>query len=161
MKNIDVEVYISQMINFFEKNPGDFMDLVGEVQKEEFYQKMKEKSLENVENGEDYILTKQQIIDIVVKLKSPELSETINFVNKVEKHILKTKFGNIINIIAQREIIPELIQDKCNSDEIYKKVKEFIDNEILRKELVIEYTKILQTIIVSDSLEKISNYVIE
>jgi isocitrate dehydrogenase len=96
MKNIDVEVYISQMINFFEKNPGDFMDLVGEVQKEEFYQKMKEKSLENVENGEDYILTKQQIIDIVVKLKSPELSETINFVDKVEKHILKTKFGNII-----------------------------------------------------------------
>jgi lipid-A-disaccharide synthase len=77
------------------------------------------------------------------------------------KPFVKTKFGNIINIIAQREIIPELIQDKCNSDEIYKKVKEFIDNEILRKELVIEYTKILQTIIVSDSLEKISNYVIE
>ena len=77
------------------------------------------------------------------------------------KPFVKTKFGNIINIIAQREIIPELIQDKCNSDEIYKKVKEFIDNEILRKELVIEYTKILQTIIVPDSLEKISNYVIE
>ena len=77
------------------------------------------------------------------------------------KPFVKTKFGNIINIIAQREIIPELIQEKCNSDEIYKKVKEFIDNEILRKELVIEYTKILQKIIVPDSLEKISNYIIE
>jgi len=54
-----------------------------------------------------------------------------------------------------------LIQGKCNSDEIYKKAKEFIDNESLRKELVSEYTKILETIIVSDSLEKISNYVIE
>ena len=58
MKNIDVEVYISQMINFFEKNPGDFMDLVGDVQKEEFYSKLKEKSFENIKNGDDYILTK-------------------------------------------------------------------------------------------------------
>ena len=77
------------------------------------------------------------------------------------KPFVKTKFGNILNIIAQKEIIPELIQDSCNSDEIYKKAKELIDNEILRKELVVEYTKILDTIIVPDSLEKISNYVIE
>ena len=84
MKNIDVEIYISQMITFFENNPGGFMDLVGDVQKEEFYQKMKEKSLENVEKGEDFILTKQQIIDIVVELKAPELSEKLNYVEKVE-----------------------------------------------------------------------------
>ena len=77
------------------------------------------------------------------------------------KPFVKTKFGNILNIIARKEIIPELIQGKCNSDEIYKKAKEFIDNESLRKELVSEYTKILETIIVPDSLEKISNYVIE
>jgi lipid-A-disaccharide synthase len=77
------------------------------------------------------------------------------------KPFVKTKFGNILNIIAQKEIIPELIQEKCNSNEIYNKAKEFIDNEILRKDLVVEYTKILQTIIVPDSLEKISNYVIE
>jgi hypothetical protein len=55
MKNIDIEIYISQMITFFENNPSDFMDLVGTVQKNEFFQKMKEKSLENVENGEDFI----------------------------------------------------------------------------------------------------------
>jgi lipid-A-disaccharide synthase len=77
------------------------------------------------------------------------------------KPFVKTKFGNILNIIAQKEIIPELIQEKCNSNEIYNKAKEFIENEILRKDLVVEYTKILQTIIVPDSLEKISNYVIE
>ena len=47
MKNIDVEVYIRQMITFFENNPGDFMDLVGTAQKDLFYQKMKEKSIEN------------------------------------------------------------------------------------------------------------------
>jgi len=77
------------------------------------------------------------------------------------KHFVKTKFGNILNIIAQKEIIPELIQGKCNAGEIYKKTKEFIDNDLLGKQLVTEYTKVLETIIVPDCLEKISNYVIE
>jgi lipid-A-disaccharide synthase len=77
------------------------------------------------------------------------------------KPFVKTKYGNILNIIAQKEIIPELIQDKCNADEIYKLAKEFIENDLLRKNLVDNYTKILETIIVPDSLEKISNYIIE
>ena len=77
------------------------------------------------------------------------------------KPFVKVKFGNILNIIAQKEIIPELIQEKCNSYEIYKKAREFIDNELLGKELVTEYTIILETLIVPDSLEKISNYLIE
>jgi len=77
------------------------------------------------------------------------------------KPFVKTKFGNILNIIAQKQIIPELIQEKCKSDQIYKKAKEFIDDDLLRKNQVHEYTKILETIIVPDCLDKISNYVIE
>jgi len=77
------------------------------------------------------------------------------------KPFVKTKFGNILNIIAQKQIIPELIQEKCNSDQIYIKAKEFIDDDLLRKNLVREYTKILETIIVPDCLDKISNYIIE
>ena len=54
-----------------------------------------------------------------------------------------------------------MIQEKCNTYEIYKKAREFIDNELLGKELVAEYTKILEKIIVPDSIEKISDYIIE
>jgi lipid-A-disaccharide synthase len=77
------------------------------------------------------------------------------------KPFVKTKFGNILNIIAQKKIIPELIQEKCNPDQIYRKVKEFIDDDLIRKNQVHEYTKILKTIIVPDCLDKISNYIIE
>ena len=77
------------------------------------------------------------------------------------KPFVKTKFGNILNIIAQKEIIPELIQSKCNPDEIYKKAKGFIDDELLRKKLVDDYTKVLESIIVANSLERISNYLTE
>ena len=96
MMNVDIEIYISQLITFFEKNPGDFMDLVGEDQKKEFFQKMKEKSIENYEKGEDFVLTKQQIIDVVVELKSPELNQKLSYTNKVKGFIQKTKFGDII-----------------------------------------------------------------
>ena len=37
MKIIDVEIYISQFIDFFEKNPNDLLVLIGEVKKNEFY----------------------------------------------------------------------------------------------------------------------------
>lgn len=72
------------------------MDLVGEVQKEEFFQKLKEKSIDNDSKGEDFILTKQQIIDVVVELKAPELNKKLSYKNKVESYIMKTKFGDII-----------------------------------------------------------------
>ncbi|MSP06623.1 MAG: lipid-A-disaccharide synthase [Candidatus Fonsibacter sp.] len=77
------------------------------------------------------------------------------------KPFVKTKFGNILNIIAQKEIIPELIQEKCNSNEIYIKAKKLIDNELLRKEMVSNYTKILEKIIVPNSLDKICQHLLE
>ena len=73
------------------------------------------------------------------------------------KPFIKTKFGNILNIIANREIIPELIQYNCNADNIYNIAQKFIKDETLGINQVIDYTKTLKTIIVKDSLDKISN----
>lgn len=95
MKNIDVEIYISQMITFFEKNPKDFIDLVGNIEKEIFYNKMKERSLKNVKEEKDLILSKKQIIDIVIELQDPNLNEKKDDIKNIENIILKTKFGNI------------------------------------------------------------------
>ena len=53
----------------------------------------------------------------------------MNFLNFfIAKLFLKIKFANMINIINNKEIIPELLQQECNSDEIYKTV-----NYLLRK----------------------------
>ena len=95
MKNIDVEIYISQMITFFEKNPKDFIDLVGNIEKEIFYNKMKERSLKNVKEEKDLILSKEQISDIVIELQDPNLNEKKDDIKNIENIILKTKFGNI------------------------------------------------------------------
>ena len=50
----------------------------------------------------------------------------INFF--IIKMLVKTKYANIINIAAQEEVIPELLQSKCNANNIFKHVNNFLDN---------------------------------
>ena len=93
MKNIDVEIYINQLIRFFETNPNDLMQLIGELQKEIFYDKLREKCEQNYLEDKDITLTREQIIDVVLELKfhdTPEKEESVS------NFIQKTKFGDII-----------------------------------------------------------------
>mgnify|MGYP001202103731 CR=1 FL=1 len=53
----------------------------------------------------------------------------VNFINfMIMKFLVKVNFANIINIINNKEIIPELLQSECNSKEIFKSVKYFLKN---------------------------------
>ena len=53
----------------------------------------------------------------------------MNFINYfIVKILVKVKFANIINIAANEEIIPELLQSKCNAKTIYDSVNHFINN---------------------------------
>ena len=44
--------------------------------------------------------------------------------------LIKVKYANIINITANEEIIPELLQSNCNSKNIYEIVSNFLDNPL-------------------------------
>ena len=61
----------------------------------------------------------------------------MNFLNFfIAKLFLKIKFVNIINIINNREIIPELLQNECNVDEIFKTVNYLLKKpEIINEQL--------------------------
>ena len=50
----------------------------------------------------------------------------INFI--IFKLLVNVKFANIINIINNKEIIPELLQKECNAEEIYNSVKYFLNH---------------------------------
>ena len=42
------------------------------------------------------------------------------------KSLVKIKFVNIINIINDKEVIPELLQSECNAKEIFTSVNYFL-----------------------------------
>ena len=46
----------------------------------------------------------------------------------IVKMLVKTKFANIINIAAKKEIIPELLQSNCNPKKIFENVSSYLDN---------------------------------
>ena len=60
--------------------------------------------------------------------------------------LVKIKFANIINIINNKEIIPELIQSECNAKEIYNSVVYFLKNPELMKQQIINCEKTLAQI---------------
>jgi lipid-A-disaccharide synthase len=52
----------------------------------------------------------------------------MNFINfLIIKMLVKVKYANVINIAANEEVIPELLQSNCNSKNIYKVVCELLD----------------------------------
>ena len=61
----------------------------------------------------------------------------MNFLNfMIIKFLVKTKFANIINIINNKEVIPELLQNECNPKEIFKTVAYFLNHpELSNKQL--------------------------
>ena len=61
----------------------------------------------------------------------------MNFLNfLIVRMLVKIKFANIINIINNKEIIPELIQNECNAKEIYNSVVYFLKNpELMKKQI--------------------------
>lgn len=90
MKNVDVDIYVSQLISFFNNNPNDLIDLIGDSLKESFYEKIKEQCFKNVKDGDEVSLTQKQIIDIVVELKKGKPIDS-----KLRSIIQETKFGAI------------------------------------------------------------------
>ena len=64
----------------------------------------------------------------------------------IVKLLAKIKYANIINIINNREVIPELIQNECNSKEIFKSVVYFLKNPSLMDKQINDFTNTLNEI---------------
>jgi len=71
----------------------------------------------------------------------------MNFLNfMIIKFLVKIKFANIINIINNKEVIPELLQKECNPKEIFRFVTYFLKNPILIDRQIDDYKKTLDEI---------------
>ena len=61
----------------------------------------------------------------------------MNFINfLIIKILIKIKYANIINFVANEEIIPELLQSKCNAKGICKVVNEYLESTFKTEEQV-------------------------
>ncbi|MDB3982692.1 lipid-A-disaccharide synthase [Candidatus Pelagibacter sp.] len=132
-----------------------------EENKESIIDKVKSTSLENVDiiSDEDvksqvlsksiFAVTKSGTVSLqVCNSKVPSIIiYKLNFINfSIFKFLANVKFANIINIINNREVIPELLQKECNAEEIYKTVVYFLKKPDLIKKQLEECDKTLEGI---------------
>ena len=87
----------------------------------------------------------------------------INMINYlILKFLVKIKFANIINIINNKEIIPELLQDECNAKEIYNSVNYLLSHNDLLKSQLDNIDKTLKKIkSETSSSEKVVNILLQ
>ena len=82
----------------------------------------------------------------------------INFF--IVKMLVKVKFANIINIAAEKEIIPELLQSKCNSKDIFMIVDKLLNNQEDIKDQIIKSQEVISKFKTEKSSEIASSVLI-
>ena len=77
------------------------------------------------------------------------------------KLLVKVKFANIINIASNKEIIPELLQSKCNSKNIFNTVNDLLTDEKSLKEQIINTQAIIDKFRTNKSSEIASSVLLD
>ena len=77
MGNVEIEIYMTNFIGFFKKNPDQLEILIGKLDSEVFYGKIRDLATENLEAEKEVAPTRQQMIDLLVSLNSERKTEEI------------------------------------------------------------------------------------
>ena len=68
--SLEIEIYMSQFKGFFSKNPDQLKILIGDVEPESFYVKIRETVEKNVTEEKSVDPTRKQILEILVEINS-------------------------------------------------------------------------------------------
>ena len=79
----------------------------------------------------------------------------LNFL--IIKNLIKIKYANIINFVADEEIIPELLQSNCTSKNIFENVDNFLENPNKIKEQVKKVQNILKDFKIDKSSSELAS----
>ena len=150
--NLLLPILISFIKLMNEKSNGYFFVFhATEENKNPINEKLKIYNLSNTEVISDENIKSQILLNSVFAVtKSGTISLEIcnakvpsiiiykmNFLNfMLVKFLVKIKYANIINIINNKEVIPELIQKECNAKEIFKSVIYLLKNPSLMDEQI-------------------------
>ena len=75
--------------------------------------------------------------------------------------LIKVKSPNIINIAADEEIIPQLLQSKCNSEEIFNTVDKILNDKKSLEDQIKKSQDILNTFKKNQSSEIASSVLLD
>ena len=147
--NVLLPILIQFIIMMNKKDPNyNFIFHATDENKKQITDYIKVKNIENIDVVSDENMKREILSNSIFAVcKSGTVSLQVcnanvpsiiiyklNFINfMIFKLLVNVKFANIINIINNREVIPELLQNKCNAKQIYNSVVYMLKNPDIRK----------------------------
>ncbi len=147
--NVLLPILVQFIILMNKKDPNyNFVFHATDENKKQIIDYIKVKNIENIDVVSDENLKREILSNSIFAVcKSGTVSLQVcdanvpsiiiyklNFINfMIFKLLVNVKFANIINIINNREVIPELLQNECNAKEIYNSVIYMLKNPGIRK----------------------------
>jgi hypothetical protein len=75
MRNLDIDIYMTNFKGFFDKNPDQLKQLIGDIDPKKFFNGVKKIVEFNSEDDEKPLEpTRKQLIDLIVKLNGDQTS---------------------------------------------------------------------------------------
>ena len=147
--NVLLPILVQFIIMMNKKDPDyNFVFHATDENKDQIIDYIKVKNIENIDVVSDENMKREILSNSIFAVcKSGTVSLQVcnanvpsiiiyklNFINfMIFKLLVNVKFANIINIINNREVIPELLQNECNAKEIYNSVVYMLKNPDIRK----------------------------
>ena len=147
--NVLLPILVQFIIMMNKKDPNyNFVFHATDENKKQIIDYIKVKNIENIDVVSDENMKREILSNSIFAVcKSGTVSLQVcnanvpsiiiyklNFINfMIFKLLVNVKFANIINIINNREVIPELLQNECNAKEIYNSVVYMLKNPDIRK----------------------------
>ena len=79
----------------------------------------------------------------------------------VGQYLVRVPFYSLVNLIAGREIVPELYQKEFNADRLYAEIKKFLANPTMRKRVKMELSLVKDKLGGGGAVEKAVERIIE
>ena len=77
MANVDIEIYMTNFIGFFKKNPDHLKLLIGTIDSEIFYEEVRKLATNNFDSEKEIAPTRNQLISLLVSLNQDKKEDQI------------------------------------------------------------------------------------
>ena len=66
------------------------------------------------------------------------------FIAFLRRHILKVKYISLVNLVADKEVVRELVADTMTVDNVRSELEALLYNKVYRNKMLEEYDRIIQ-----------------
>ena len=77
MSNVDIEIYMTNLVKFFDKNPEQLKILIGDNDSNIFFQKIRKIVETNEKDEKELAPTRKQLIETILKIKKAPAKKNI------------------------------------------------------------------------------------